>query len=111
MAARGISKFKAVPTYIDVTEPDMYLSLNKYIYLFCSTSIDVKMFTKCELISPDNYFAFCKGTLEKSECSQYQFFTETMQVTTSNYGADKSEFIPYRLEFWKIIPDIPEQKQ
>lgn len=105
MNARGIKKFKAQPIFIDVTEPDMIISLGKYIYLFASTDIDVRQFTKCELISADNYFAMCKGTLKRSDSSQFLFFTEEMEIITSNYGADKSDFIPYRLEFWKIIPE------
>lgn len=105
MEARGIKKFKAEPIFIDVNTPDKIISLNKYIYLFCSNRFDAKPFTKCELISPDNYFAFCKGTLEVSESSQYQFFTETLEILTSNFGASDSDFIPFRLEFWKIIPE------
>lgn len=105
MNARGIKKFKAQPVYIDVNDPSMIISLGKYIYLFCSTDIDVRQFTKCELISPDNYFAMCKGTLQKSDSSQFLFFTEELEIITSNFGPSNADFIPYRLEFWKIIPE------
>ncbi len=104
MESRGIKKFKSVPFHIDITKPSVILDLNKYIYLFCSESVDIRPFTKVELISPDNYFNFCKTTLEKSTSSQFQFFTETMEIITSNFGKP-ADFIPYRLEFWKIIPE------
>lgn len=105
MEARGIKKFKAEPIFVDVNSPTKIILLNKYIYLFCSTTFDAKPFTKCELISPDNYFAFCKATLEKSESSQFLFFSESMEIITSQFGKE-TDFIPYRLEFWKIIPEV-----
>lgn len=105
MSNRGIDKFKSIPIFVDVTQPDIILDLNKYIYLFASEQVDTKIHTKIELIAPDNYFAFSKNTLANSAYTQYQFFSEELNIVTSNYGADMNSFIPFRLEFWKIIPE------
>lgn len=107
MVSRGIQKFKTVPVQIEVTSPEMYFDLNKYIYLFCSTDIDVVALpTLVEISSPDNVYQFTKTTLQNSVCSQYQFFTEEMQISTQNFGSDNpSDFVPFFLEFWKIIPN------
>ena len=103
--SRGIDRFKATPIFLDVTQSDIVLDLNKYIYLFASEQVDTKIHTKIELISPDNYFAFSKNTLNTSAYTQYKFFSEELNIVTSNYGEDMSSFIPFRLEFWKIIPE------
>lgn len=105
MQSRGIDRFKASPIFLDVSKPDVILDLNKYIYLFASEQVDTKIHTKIELISPDNYFAFSKNTLNTSAYSQYKFFSEELNIVTSNYGEGMSAFIPFRLEFWKIIPE------
>jgi len=105
MTSRGIDRFKASPIFLDVNTPDVILDLNKYIYLFASEQVDTKIHTKIELISPDNYFAFSKNTLNTSAYTQYKFFSEELEILTSNYGEDASTFIPFRLEFWKIIPE------
>lgn len=105
MQSRGIDRFKASPIFLDVSKPDVILDLNKYIYLFASEQVDTKIHTKIELISPDNYFAFSKNTLNTSAYTQYKFFSEELNIVTSNYGEDMSAFIPFRLEFWKIIPE------
>ena len=105
MQSRGIDRFKATPIFLDVTQSDIVLDLNKYIYLFASEQVDTKIHTKIELISPDNYFAFSKNTLNTSAYTQYKFFSEELNIVTSNYGEDMSSFIPFRLEFWKIIPE------
>lgn len=105
MQSRRIDRFKATPIFLDVTKPDIILDLNKYIYLFASEQVDTKIHTKIELISPDNYFAFSKNTLNTSAYTQYKFFSEELNIVTSNYGEDMSSFIPFRLEFWKIIPE------
>ena len=105
MQNRGIDRFKSAPIFVDITKPDVILDLSKYIYLFASEAVDTKIHTKIELISPDNYFAFSRNTLANSAYTQYQFFSEELQILTSNYGADMTAFIPFRLEFWKIIPE------
>jgi len=102
--ARNIKKYKTVACHIDVTSPNMILDLNKYLYMFCSEDVDAKIHTKVELISADNYYAFTKRTLQDADSSQFQFFTEEMEIKVSNYGKE-GEFIPFRLEFMKIIPE------
>jgi len=106
--ARGIKKYKTQQVFIDVIKPNMIIDLNKYPYLFCSESCDTKIHTKVELSSSDNYFAFTKTTLEDADVSQFQFFTSELEIKVSNYGKPGS-FIPFRLEFLKIIPETDEQ--
>lgn len=107
MVSRGIQKFKTIPIQIEVTSPEMYFDLNKYIYLFCSKDIDVVALpTLVEISSPDNVLQFTKTTLQNTESAQYQFFTEEMQIETKNFGSDNpADFVPFMLEFWKIIPE------
>jgi len=102
--SRGIEKYKIQTTFIDITAADLIFDLNKYIYLFCSEDIDCKIHTKVELISGDNYLAITKNVLKGMNNSKYQFFTGELEIKTSNYGKLGS-FIPYRLEFYKIIPE------
>lgn len=106
--ARGIKKYKTQQVFIDVNKPNMIIDLNKYPYVFCSESCDTKIHTKVELSSSDNYFAFTKTTLEDADVSQFQFFTSELEIKVSNYGKPGS-FIPFRLEFLKIIPETDEQ--
>ena len=107
MESRGIKKYSVKPIQIEVTEPYMILNLNKYVYLFCSKSVDTPALpTRIDLKSSDNLFQFTKTTLENSNVAQYQFFSESLTINTANYGSNKpSEFMPYMLEFLKIIPE------
>ncbi|MBQ3691088.1 MAG: hypothetical protein II937_14665 [Bacteroidales bacterium] len=107
-ASRNIKRYKTQTVFVDVIKPNMIIDLNKYPYLFCSESCDTKIHTKVELISSDNYFAFTKTTLEDADVSQFQFFTSELEIKVSNYGKPGS-FIPFRLEFLKIIPETDEQ--
>lgn len=112
MERRGIPKFRAVPFVYTLKEPSALIDLNRYVYLFCSTSISCYEFTKIELKSRDNYLVFTKNLLEKMSCSQYQFFTEELEIEASQYGSDNIEdFKPIRLEFIKLIPIEDECKK
>lgn len=111
MQNRGISKFKTMPMVYTLNEPSALLDLDRYIYLFVSTSISCPEFTKIELKSRDNYLVFTKTLLEKMDSAQYQFFTEELEIEASQYGSDNIEdYKPIRLEFIKIIPIEYERK-
>ncbi len=112
MRTRGISKFKTVPMVYTLSSPNALLDLDRYVYLFVSTSISCPEFTKIELKSRDNYLVFTKTLLEKMDMAQYQFFSEEMEIEASQYGSDYEEdFTPIRLEFIKIIPLEYEHKE
>lgn len=105
MACRGITKFKAIPFVYTLKEPTALIDLNRYIYLFNSSTISCPEFTKIELKSRDNYLVFTKALLEKMNGTQFQFFTEELEIEASQYGSDNVEdFKPIRLDFIKIIP-------
>ncbi len=117
MNARGITKYKVVPEYVDVYRNSKTLDLTKNIYLFVSQDIDVQIPVKVELISFDNYYVFTKTVLQTSFMSQYQFFSQQLEIKVSqidnqtdesreikNYVGNNAEFIPFRLEFLRIIP-------
>ena len=117
MSARGITKYKVVPEHIDIYGSNTVIDLTKNIYLFVSQDIDVQIPVKVELISFDNYFVFTKTVLQTSVMSQLQFFSQQLEIKVSqidnqtqaasemkNYVGNNAEFIPFRLEFLRIIP-------
>lgn len=121
MEARGILKYKVVPEHIDVYHANMSIDLTKNIYLFVSKDIDTTTPVRCELISFDNYYVFTKTVLQTSVMSQYQFFSQQMEIKTTlidnqtrealamkKYVGNNAEFIPFRLEFLRIIPLIED---
>ena len=103
MESRGISKYKAIPYTLDVNKPDQIIDLNKYIWLFVSESVDTRPYTRIELKSPNNTLIFSKTVLEQMH-NQFRFFDEELEITVDHYGAKERDFIPFRLEFWRIIP-------
>ncbi len=117
MSARGITKYKVVPEHIDIYGSNTVIDLTKNIYLFVSQDIDVQIPVKVELISFDNYFVFTKTVLQTSVMSQLQFFSQQLEIKVSqidnqtqaamemkNYVGNNAEFVPFRLEFLRIIP-------
>lgn len=111
MKSRGIDNYKLTLEQVFVNEPDTILNLNKYIYLFASTSVDTPALpTRITLQSPDNIFQFTKTTLENTHITQHQFFSEELQIMVENYGSDKpSDFIPFMLEFYKVVPLLEDK--
>ena len=117
MDARGITHYKVVPEHIDLYHSNTLVDLTKNIYLFVSQDIDVQIPVKVELISFDNYYVFTKTVLQTSFMSQYQFFSQQLEIKVSqidnqtdeskqmkNYVGNNAEFRPFRLEFLRIIP-------
>ncbi len=117
MDARGITHYKVVPEHIDLYHTNTLVDLTKNIYLFVSQDIDVQIPVKVELISFDNYYVFTKTVLQTSFMSQYQFFSQQLEIKVSqidnqtdeskqmkNYVGNNAEFRPFRLEFLRIIP-------
>ena len=117
MDARGITHYKVVPEHIDLYHTNTLVDLTKNIYLFVSQDIDVQIPVKVELISFDNYYVFTKTVLQTSFMSQYQFFSQQLEIKVSqidnqtqeanqmkNYVGNDAEFRPFRLEFLRIIP-------
>lgn len=106
--ARGIKNYNVRLVSVDITSPYQQIVLDKYLYLFISTRVDTPALpTKIELRSPDNLFQFTKTTLENTDMAQLQFFSEELIIKTENYGSnDPADFIPFTLEFLKIIPGI-----
>ncbi|MCR4559740.1 MAG: hypothetical protein K5685_06640 [Bacteroidales bacterium] len=117
MRSRGITKYKVVPEYVNIYGSNTIIDLTKNIYLFVSQDIDVQIPVKVELISFDNSFVFTKTVLQTSVMSQFQFFSQQLEIKVSqidnqtqdaremkNYVGNSAEFIPFRLEFIRIIP-------
>ncbi|MBR2103775.1 MAG: hypothetical protein IJ933_00615 [Bacteroidales bacterium] len=106
MKARGIDNFTTEREWVDVSAPTVFKRLNKYIYMFASHALDAKdEEQKVELISFDNYYNFTPKSLEKSQVSMYQFFEGELTIKTSQYdNTNNGIFVPYRLEFIRIIP-------
>ena len=107
MDARGITHYKVVPEHIDLYHSNTLVDLTKNIYLFVSQDIDVQIPVKVELISFDNYYVFTKTVLQTSFMSQYQFFSQQLEIKVSqidnqtdeskqmkNYVGNNAEFRP-----------------
>ncbi len=104
---RGIERYSVKPVQVEITSPYQYIGLDKYLYLFVSDKVDTPALpTRVDLQSPDNLYQFTKTTLENTTYAKYQFFSDELIVNVRNYGSDKeSEFVPFMLEFLKVIPD------
>lgn len=109
--SRGIKHYSVKPMQVEVTSPYIRIPLDKYIYLFASEAVDTPALpTMVDLSSPDNNYQFTKTTLENTAVAQYQFFTEELIIKTSNYGSDNpNDFLPFMLEFLKVVPDTEEE--
>ena len=105
MESRGIRNYKVEPVFIDIVNPYTIISLNKYIYLFVSEKLDAKIHTVVNITSPDNAFRFNKSILEGMTMPQ-RFFSEELIIKIENYGLS---FVPIRLEFLKIIPELEKE--
>lgn len=112
MKSRGIDKYKITLEQVFVNEPSVIMDIGKYIYLFASTSVDTPALpTRITLQSPDNLYQFTKTTLENTHIAQHQFFSEELQIIVENYGSDNpSDFIPFMLEFYKVVPILEDKK-
>lgn len=121
MTARGIADYKVVPEYVDIYKANTQIDLTKNIYLFISKDIDVYIPTKVELISFDNYYVFTRTVLKTSNMSQFQFFSQSLEIRVSQHDnhtpsaqrmnyfvGNSAEFVPFRLEFLRIIPSYKE---
>lgn len=108
--ARNIDNYSVRPVQVEITSPYMILPLDKYIYLFASEAVDTPALpTMVDLQSPDNSYQFTKTTLSNTVVAQYQFFTEELIIKTSNYGSNNpKDFLPFMLEFLKVIPNTEE---
>ena len=107
MQSRGIRKFRVEPIFIDINKALTIIDLNKYIYLFCSEVIDTKIHTVVNLTAPDNSLRFNKILLEQMR-TQYKFFSEELTIAIEHYGRTLT---PFRLEFFKIIPEREEDEK
>lgn len=117
MNARGIYKYKYVPEHVDIYHANTQIDLTKNIYLFISKDIDVQTPVKVELMSFDNYYVFTKTVLQTSFMSQFQFFSQSLEIKVTQidnqtqdaknmnvYVGNSAQFVPFRLEFIRIIP-------
>jgi hypothetical protein len=121
MNARGITRYKVVPEYVDIYGANTQIDLTKNIYLFVGKDIDTNIPFKVELISFDNYYVFSRTVLQTSQMSQYQFFSQALEIKVSQidnqtdnalsmktYVGNNAEFVPFRLEFLRIIPQYDD---
>lgn len=108
MLSRGVKDYSVKAIQLEVTEPYMIIDLDRYVYLFVSKTVDTPALPcRVDLKSPDNLYQFTRTTLENSSMSQYQFFSEGLTIQTSNYGTnDPSKFMPFMLEFLKVVPKM-----
>jgi hypothetical protein len=85
-----------IMSYHQTIEPE------QNIYVLVNSELDIPYTAQVLLISGNNTPETSKSDYEKLVYAQYQFFKERITVQTRNYGID---FIPYRPEFIRIVPN------
>lgn len=89
--------------YVDVNSFYQEEQLGQDTAVLISPEIDIPYTAQLILDAGNNKLVTSKEDYEKSVYTGFQFFQDQLSITVSNYGTD---FVPFRLEFLKIIPKL-----
>jgi hypothetical protein len=95
---RTIDSYQLKPTVIKVTGADQSIDLKNDIWILNTQKLPPGT-TGIELVSSDNVFTAAPEEYEYMDEYRYQTFTDYIDIKT-----ETDSFVPYRLEFVKIIP-------
>ena len=87
---------------VDVVSYHQTIELGQDTVVLVNTELDIPYTAQVILDAGNNKLETSKSDYEKLSYTQFQFFQDQINVTTSNYGID---FTPYRLEFIRISPN------
>lgn len=94
-----VGSYQLKPIVILIDSPSYILDLNNDIYIFNTRSLPEGM-DNVSLISSDNIFEVSKKEYGYMDEYRFQSFSDYLEIK-SQFTA---EFLPYRLEFVKVIP-------
>lgn len=89
--------------YVDVNSFYQEEQLGQDTAVLISPEIDIPFTAQLILDAGNNKLVTSKEDYEKLVYAGFQFFQDQLNITVSNYGTD---FVPFRLEFLKIIPKL-----
>lgn len=89
--------------YVDVNSFYQEEQLNQDTAVLISPEIDIPYTAQLILDAGNNKLVTSKEDYEKLIYAGFQFFQDQLNITLTNYGTD---FVPFRLEFLKIIPKL-----
>lgn len=88
---------------MDIVSSEHTIDLEQDTWVLVSSELDVPYTAQIILTSGNMMMETSKSDYEKQSYAQYQFFRNRLTVVTKNYGI---RFIPYRLEFIRISPNV-----
>jgi hypothetical protein len=83
-------------------EASKQLILNNDILILTSQEIDIPINSTLCLESHDNLFTITKAEYSVITYHKYQVFSNYLKISLKDYG----DFVPFQLEFLRIIPSI-----
>lgn len=95
---RTIDSYQLKPTVIKVTQADLSLDLKNDMWILNTKGLPDHI-SEIEIVSSDNVFMATPEEYDFMDEYRYQVFTDYLDIKTNS-----ENFIPYRLEFVKIIP-------
>ena len=93
-----IDSYQLKPAIIKVDSPQVALDLNNNMWILNTKALPGNI-SQLEMISSDNVFLSTPEEYGFMDEYRYQVFTDYIDINTLSV-----DFIPYRLEFVKIIP-------
>lgn len=94
-----VGSYQLKPIVVMVDSFDFVLDLNNDIYILNTRQLPNSM-ERISLISSDNVFEFSKVEYDYMDEYRYQSFSDYLEIKSQF----TNDFIPYRLEFVKVIP-------
>ncbi len=88
---------------VDVLSYNQIVDLGQDTVVLVSPTLDIPYTAQLLLDAGNNLLETSKEDYEKLAYMGYQFFQDRLTIQTSNYGID---FVPFRLEFIRISPNI-----
>ena len=95
---RTIDSYQLKPSVIKVTQADFSLDLKNDMWILNTKGLHNHI-SEIEIVSSDNVFTATPEEYDFMDEYRYQVFTDYIDIKT-----DSENFMPYRLEFVKIIP-------
>lgn len=89
--------------YVDVNSFYQEEQLGQDTAVLINPELDIPYTAQLILDAGNNKLVTSKEDYEKLVYAGFQFFQDQLNITVSNYGTD---FVPFRLEFLKIIPKL-----
>ena len=95
---RTIDSYQLHPEIVIIDSADKTIDLNNDMWILNTKALP-PFISEIEIISSDNVFTATPREYDLMDEYRYRVFTDYMDVKTVS-----SNFLPYRLEFVKIIP-------